>query len=94
MKMHPAEVTISQKGRAGSLSYREGDQEVPFQWELGGTSVAYIWGTKKYVWDIRHPWAAGRQSEIFDFVANEVIRQKAAECGFRIDLDGGTITIL
>jgi hypothetical protein len=94
MEMQTSEVTISKMSRAGSLSYREGNNEVPFRWELGGTSVAFIWGTKKHVWDVQHPWAAGRQSEIYDSVAKEVIRQKSANCGFRIDLDGGTITIL
>lgn len=53
-----------------------------------------IWGTKKRTWDVCHPWAAGCQSEIYDFVAREVIRQKALTSNFKIDLESGTITIL
>jgi len=92
--MSNAEVTISQNGRAGSISYREVEREVLFDWEFGGSVVALIWGTNSRDWDRCHPWAVGRQSEIFDFVAKEVICQKAPTSNFEIDLASGTITIL
>jgi hypothetical protein len=88
------EVTISQGSRVGSLSYRESDNELLFDWEIGGSVVALIWGTKRNDWDSRHPWAAGRQPEIYNFVAKEVIRQKAPTSSFNIELESGTITIL
>ncbi len=88
------EVIISQGFRGGTLSYRKGDHEVPFDWECCGRAAVMIWGTKKPCWDVSHPWAAGRQSEIYDFVAKEVIRQKALTSNFKINLESGTITIL
>ncbi len=92
--MPRSEVIIAQRFRGGTLSYREGEHDLPFDWELCGSAVVIIWGTKKRTWDVNHPWAAGRQSEIYDFVAREVIRQKASTSNFKIDLESGTITIL
>jgi hypothetical protein len=89
-----SEVIISQGFRGGTLSYREGDRELPFDWEFCGRSALIIWGTKKRTWDVCHPWAAGCQSEIYDFVAREVLRQKAPTSNYKIDLESGTITIL
>jgi hypothetical protein len=95
-EMPHSEVIISHRFRGGTLSYREGDHEIPFDWELCGSRAAVmIWGTKRPTWDINHPWAAGRQSEIYDFVAKEMIRQKAGPASnFKIDLESGTMTIL
>lgn len=89
-----SEVIISQGLRGGTLSYWKDDHEVPFDWECCGRAAVMIWGTKKRTWDVCHPWAAGCQSEIYDFVAREVIRQKALTSNFKIDLESGTITIL
>jgi hypothetical protein len=87
-------VIISQGFRGGTLSYREGDHEAQFDWECCGRSAVIIWGTKKRTWDICHPWAAGRQSEIYGIVAKVVIREKAPASNFKIDLESGTMTIL
>jgi hypothetical protein len=92
--MQNAEVKIVQRGRSGLISYSEGVETVVFDWEFGGSVVALIWGTKKLVWDRSHPWAAGRQAEVYAVVAKEVIRQKAPNSEFEINLDSGMITIL
>jgi hypothetical protein len=90
-----AEVTISERFRCGYIYYREGKNEIIFDWEFGGGGViAVISGTNAQGWDARYPWAAGRQAEICDLVAKEVIRQKARTSNFKIDLESGTITIL
>jgi len=94
MQMSETEVIISQKFRGGSILYREGNKEVCFEWEFGGSVIALIWGTKRQDWDRCHPWAAGRQPEVYDFVAKEAIRQKAPNSKFEIDLASGIITIL
>jgi hypothetical protein len=91
--MPESEVTISEKFRGGSISYREGDKEIPFEWEFGGSVLALIWGTKRLDWDRCYPWATGRQPDIYDFIAKEVIRQKAPSSKSEIDLASGTITI-
>ena len=90
--MPHSEVIISRRFRGGTISYREGDHEVPFDWELCGQTAVIIWGTKKRTWVANHPWAAGRQSEIYEFVAREVIRRHAPTSNVKIDLESGTIT--
>jgi hypothetical protein len=92
--MAKATVEITQSGRGGSIYYREGESSVPFDWEFALSPVlAEIWGTKAKIWDQTHPWAAGRQAEIFDFVAKEVVRQKTNDCAFEIDIYEGTIAV-
>jgi hypothetical protein len=98
--MPHVEVIIAQGSRGGSLSYREGCHEIPFDWECCGSAAVIIWGTKKCTWNVNHPWAAGRQYEIFDFVAREVIRLRAPTATFKptetfkIDLESGTMTLM
>ena len=93
--MPTAEVSISGGGRAGSISYREGVEAALFGSEFGGGPVlASIWGTKKRDWNSSYPWALGRQAEIYDFVAKEVVRQKAPNSGYEIELESGRIDIL
>ena len=91
--MPQSEVIISQRFRGGTLSYRSDGHEVPFDWECCGREAVIIWGAKKRAWDVSYPWAAGLQSEIYDFVAKEVIRQRASTSTFKIDLESGTIII-
>src|SRR5262249_32847966 len=50
-------------------------------------------GPKSSEWDRACPWASGRQAEIYQQVAQEVIRQKAPGCRFELDLAAGVITI-
>lgn len=87
-------VEITQSGRGGSIYFREGLNTVAFDWEFALSPVlAEIWGTKAKSWDGTHPWAAGRQEEIFEFVAKEVVRQKTDNCAYSMDLYEGTITV-
>ena len=89
------EVEITQSGRGGSIFYRENDQVVSFGWEFAlDPALALIFGPKASQWDRAAPWAQGRQDEIFQRVAEEVVRQKAQGCDFETDLDEGVIEIL
>ena len=88
------EVEISNSGRGGSIYYREEDKTIVFDWEFGGSALALIFGTTTEHWDQNYPWAIGRQAEIYDFVAKEVVRQHAAGRKFKVDLSSGDITIL
>jgi hypothetical protein len=88
-------VEIGNGGRAGTITYREGLHTASFDWEFGGSpALAIITGPRTADWDRLCPWAAGRQAEIFEHVATEVVRQKASGCGHEIDLAAGVITIL
>lgn len=88
-------VDISDGGRAGTITYREGLHSVSFDWEFSmSPALAVITGPDSRAWDRLGGWAAGRQEEIFAHVADEVIRRKATGHTPEIDLAAGTITIL
>jgi hypothetical protein len=88
-------VEISDGGRAGTITYREGLHTASFYWEFAiSPALAILTGPSARDWDRLCPWAAGRQEQIFGHVAREVIRQKASECTPEIDLASGTITLL
>ena len=90
-----ASVEITQSGRGGSITYREGENTAGFDWEFGASpAIALIFGPTAEVWDRRYPWAAGRQAEIYDFVASEAVRQQAESAQFEVDLPSGTISVL
>jgi hypothetical protein len=86
-------VVISGRGRAGTITYAEGEHEVHFEWELGGEDVvAIISGPAPQNWDPDLPWAQGRRREILNRVAQEVIRVQAPNS--RAELaDGDTIVL-
>jgi hypothetical protein len=88
-------VEISGAGRAGSITYREGLHTLQFDWEFAlSPALVFINGPTTSEWERLGSWAAGRQEEIFEHVAGEVIRQKASGHSADIDLAAGTITIL
>jgi hypothetical protein len=88
-------VDISDGGRAGTITYREGPHSASFDWEFAmSPALAVITGPAARDWDRACPWGRGRQAEILEHVASEVIRQKASGCTPEIDLDTGTITLL
>ena len=71
----PGTVEITQSGRGGSITYREGENTVAFDWEFGASpAIALIFGPTAQAWDRQYPWAAGRQAEIYDFVGAEAVR--------------------
>ena len=88
-------VDISDGGRAGSITYQEGLHTIDFSWEFAvSPALAVINGPTAREWDRLGGWASGRQEEIFQHVAGEVIRHKASGHTADIDLVAGTITVL
>jgi hypothetical protein len=88
-------VEITDSGRGGSVSYHEGANVASFDWEFAlPPALALIFGPGSKVWDRVCPWAVGRQVEIYQQVAREVLRQKASGCTFELDLEAGVITVL
>jgi hypothetical protein len=88
-------VEISDGGRAGTIIYRQVRHSVSFDWEFAlSPALAIITGPRANDWDRLCPWASGRQAEIYDQVAREVVRQKASGHRHEIDLAAGLITIL
>src|SRR5215468_4041512 len=68
-------VEIEDGGRAGSIIYREGANEIISDWEFGADDVIAIITTPPD-WSTL-PWAEQRRKEIMERIAHEVIRQKA-----------------
>jgi hypothetical protein len=88
-------VDIGNGGRGGSITYGEGLHTASLYWEFAlSPALAIITGPRASEWDRACPWAVGRQAEIFEHVAAEVVRQKAPGSRYEIDLDAGTVTIL
>jgi hypothetical protein len=88
-------VEIRDGGRAGSITYQEGLHTLHLDWEFAlSPALAIINGPTASEWERLGEWAAGRQEEIFQHVAAEVIRQKASGHTADLDLQAGTITIL
>ena len=93
--MSKPRVEITQRGRGGGITYREGASTIAFTWEFAmSPALALIFGPASKSWDKEFPWAAGRQAAIFEFVAREVVRQKAKGGHFEVELGSGNITIL
>lgn len=87
-------VAITQAGRSGSVSYRAPGGVISGWWEFaGGDAIAIVYFGREAEWGRAHAWALPEREKIFEFVANEVIRQQCAGCMADIDLDGGWITI-
>jgi hypothetical protein len=88
-------VEITTVGRGGYIFYRDSGHTINFDWEFAlPPSLALIFGTSRQHWDNNYPWASGKQAEIYEHVAEEIVRQRAPGCGFKVDLDTGTVTIM
>ena len=88
-------VDITITGRGGGITYLEGEHHIEFDWEFAmAPAVVLIWGPKRADWDTAYPWAAGRQSAIYDVVGSEVVRQKVSDGAFEYDLELGHLTVL
>ena len=87
-------VVIKEEGRSGTIVYTESGNEARFYWEFGGgDTLVFISGAKQADWDVKYPWAAGRCQEIYERVADEVIKQKASGHKPSFNLASGFINI-
>jgi len=81
-------LSASRAGVMVTFFYHEGSHELPFYWEYGGGDVVVIVRIDepgKFV--LRFPWAVERKHEIFDRVAQALIRQ-SPDCTTEIDHEG------
>ena len=86
---------VSQEGRGGGMTYREGEHTHSLSWEFAlDPAIVLIFGTRREHWDRQYPWAVGRQEEIYAFIGEEVVRREVPGGDFELDLAGGVITIL
>lgn len=87
-------VTITESGREGAVTYREGSRGITGYQEFGGASVVAIVSMGSVEdWRSRHPWALDRRMQILQYIADEVIRQKAPGCSADINEASGDIVL-
>jgi hypothetical protein len=79
------QITITESGRSGSISYREGTLELHFDWEFGGTCLAVITGESLRRLRDTGGLSAEQAREILEFVAQQAVAQKAPGHPFDID---------
>ncbi|MBK7753720.1 MAG: hypothetical protein IPI41_14270 [Flavobacteriales bacterium] len=88
------QVDITESGRAGTVTYRDGAGTLSFYWEFGGGDVvAIIQVNDAAAWSAGRSWNAGERAGILRFVADEVIRRKAPGCRAEIDEGKGEILL-
>jgi hypothetical protein len=86
-------VSIEDQGRCGTVTYHEAGKRLACYWEFGGgDAVAFVQCGSAADW-ARHPWALDRRVEILQFIADEVVRQKAPDCRAEIDQATGNILL-
>ncbi len=86
-------VTITDSGRSGTISYREGALELHFDWEFGGSCLAFIWGNSLRNLRDNGGLSPERAREILDFVARQTVADRAPGHSFEIDEPQCEITI-
>lgn len=83
----------TQDGRGGSIYYKEHDIKIEFYWEFGGGNavvIFYIPETK--YWEAQTGTPLSRRDEILKFVCEQVIRDQAQGCTYKIY--GNSVSIL
>jgi hypothetical protein len=93
-RMSP-QVTITTEGRSGSVIYTAEGGRISGWWEFGGgqaIAIANMGGAAE--WERVHPWAVAERGAILQFIAQEMIRQKASGCRANIDEESGWIEIV
>lgn len=86
-------VEYEQSGRAGLITYVEGDTRIVFDWEFaGGNGVVIIFVPNPGQWEKATGTPLARRQEILEFVSECVIRDQAPGC--RYEIGEGYIDIL
>lgn len=87
-------VSISQRGREGQVTYRDGLRFITGYQEFGGGDVVAIVSMGNVSdWRKQHAWALDRRAEILRYIADEVIRQAAPSCVAEVDEERGDILV-
>ncbi|TLV03040.1 hypothetical protein [Dyadobacter luticola] len=82
-----------QEGRGGTITYREADVKIRFDWEFaGGRAMVLIFIPEGEYWEAHTKTPLSRRLEILHRMATQVIADKAP--GHRFEIDYNTITII
>jgi hypothetical protein len=83
--MDKPHIEYAQSGRGGTISYIAGDKKINFDWEFaGGNGVAIIFIPEEKYWLAQTGISLSQRQSILEFVATEVIDDKAPNCVYRI----------
>ena len=75
----------TQDGRGGSIFYTEGAIKIQFGWEFGGgNAVVIIFIPETKYWEAQTGTPLSRRDEILRFVCEQVIRDQAPGCTYKI----------
>jgi hypothetical protein len=89
------EVTVTERGREGTVRYREPQGELSLYWEFGGGAVvAVVSAGTEQEWRTKHAWAVERRAEILQRIGAELVRQRAPSCRVEIDDRNGWIQLV
>ncbi|MES1225333.1 MAG: hypothetical protein ABUT20_58170 [Bacteroidota bacterium] len=78
-------IEYSQSGRGGTLSYVAGDKKIDFDWEFaGGNGVAIIFIPEEKYWLAHTGIPLSQRQSILEFIAKEIIDDKAPDCVYSI----------
>jgi len=92
-------VIVEERGREGSVLYREAKHAMRCYWEIGGelgpaAAVALVRVGTVAEWRTHHPWAVERRAEILHRLGSELIRQRAPTCRAQMDEASGWMQLL
>lgn len=77
-----------QSGRGGGITYCDGDTRINFDWEFaGGNAVVIIFVPSSADWESRTQTPLSDRRDILEFLAEGVIRDRAAGCRYEIGED-------
>ncbi|MGE0142047.1 MAG: hypothetical protein AB7I19_02625 [Planctomycetota bacterium] len=89
------QVRVEERGREGTVHYRDEHGTLSFYKEIGGGDVvaSVRMGTRSD-WERDHRWALGRREEIIARVGSECIRQRAPGCRAEMDEAVGWLNLV
>ena len=81
-------VNIKQDGRGGTIHFLQGDHKVSMYWEFGGgRALALIFIPKEETWEKESGFPVSERMRILDWIARQVVYQKASGCNYIIQDD-------
>jgi len=83
-----ARLEYAEYPRGGTVTYVRGKTRLVFDWEFGGgDTVSFIFVPREEHWESRTGLPLSERPSVLDFVGQQVVRDKARGCKYRIRAD-------
>lgn len=83
-----ARLVYAEYPRGGTVTYVRGKTRLVFDWEFGGgDTVSLIFVPREEHWESRTGLPLSERPSVLDFVGQQVVRDKARGCKYRIQAD-------